>query len=380
VAALQRLLDVTPLFETDLRIQTVYAVGDGGFSHSVADVLRELRAVVVPWEQATQESFALVLTSGYSGVHELRSPVLAIAHGAGRNKRISPSSGHLGLRIPTLYGLSQQQLVRDGRLVVSALGLSHARELAVLEETCPEAVPSALVIGDPCFDRILTGVSRRSDYRHSIGIAGDEKLLVMCSTWGRHSLFGSRFDILDSVAKEAQPGKLRVALMLHPAVWYGHGRRQVEAWLERLRSRGLIVVDPDLEWRSLLIAADWVLGDHGSTSLYAAAAGASFIHVDFPSEVVAPDSPIAWLHSAATRWSDSTSAVEQFSAIESERARRVAEETGRRITSCPGNSAALMRRAIYGYMPFEEPTELAALPLLPAPLTSLYQGGPGSSS
>jgi hypothetical protein len=47
----------------------------------------------------------------------------------------------------------------------------------------------------------------------------------------------------------------------------------VRAWLADCRQAGLILPEPDADWRALLVASDRVVGDHGSVTAYAAAIG-----------------------------------------------------------------------------------------------------------
>ena len=65
----------------------------------------------------------------------------------------------------------------------------------------------------------------------------------------------------------------RVAAVLHPNIWSGHGGWQVRAWLREATEAGLVLLPPFGGWRATLVAADCLIGDHGSVTFYAAAIG-----------------------------------------------------------------------------------------------------------
>jgi len=121
--------------------------------------------------------------------------------------------------------------MRDGRVLADAIVLSHNKELAVLRRQCPEAVAAAVVAGDPCFDRLVASLPHRSTYRAALGVHDSQELVVVSSTWGQQSLFGRNHDLIPRLLDELDPAGFRVAALVHPAVWFGHGPRQIRAWL-----------------------------------------------------------------------------------------------------------------------------------------------------
>ena len=98
-------------------------------------------------------------------------------------------------------------------------------------------------------------------------------------------------ELLPWLADELPPDKYRIAMILHPNIWAWHGRRQVLAWYAGCLQREAIVVPPEEGWRAVLAAADVVVGDHGSVTTYAAAAGVPVLLASFPREEVEPGSP-----------------------------------------------------------------------------------------
>ncbi|MCA2211436.1 hypothetical protein [Jidongwangia harbinensis] len=280
VVSCQRLLDVVDLIETDPRVQVVFTVAPDVFNHGVDGYLRELGALVVPWAQATRESFHLALAASSGGLTEIHAPVVLMAHGAGHGKTARPPSrGGPIVTDPPVYGLEPQELLRAGRVLPSALLLAHRAEREILRRQCPPALAVAVVTGDICYDRLLLSLSERDRYRHALGIGNAERLVVVSSTWGRDGSFGAAHDLLPRLMTGLPAGRYRVAALLHPAIW-AHGVRQVRAWTGDCRAAGLILPAPTEDWRALVAAADHVIGDHGSVTAYAAAAGLPTLRLD----------------------------------------------------------------------------------------------------
>ena len=172
------------------------------FSNGVADLLHEFGGVVVSWEQATQLTFDLALAASYGSVHELHASLIVVPHGAGYNKlAVRRSAGRVAAG-RGVYGLDPQSLVQGGSVVPAAIVLSHEADRRALARQCPEALPVAVVAGDPCYDRIIASRPLRERYRLAVGVAETQKLVVTTSTWGPRSLFGQAAGLLDQMLAE----------------------------------------------------------------------------------------------------------------------------------------------------------------------------------
>jgi hypothetical protein len=88
VASANRLLDVVPLFEADLRVQLVFTTPPNStVTEGVAEVFAALDVLAIPWEQAVHRDFDLAITANHSGeLHRLRAPVVVVSHGVGYSK------------------------------------------------------------------------------------------------------------------------------------------------------------------------------------------------------------------------------------------------------------------------------------------------------
>jgi hypothetical protein len=243
VAGIRRLLDAADLVETDRRVRTVFAAAPCSFDRIVDNHLVRIGARVVPWAEASRERFDLVLATSPDGLAGVGGPVVLLP-------------GRRQLREPERPG-------SDGG------GRGHI--VVVGHESQGRLVPRGSVTrvaGDVSYDRLLRCLRERARHRRALGIGDHENLLVAAATYGRHGAFHTLPDLLPTL----MTGPFRVAALLHPAIW-AHGRRQVRAWTAEAREAGLILPDPTRDWRPLLAAADFVVGDHGSIITYAAAAG-----------------------------------------------------------------------------------------------------------
>ncbi|MDW5330517.1 hypothetical protein [Plantactinospora sp. KLBMP9567] len=352
IASCHRLLDVVELLEEDPRIQTVFTVPPDAFNRGVARHLHRIGALVLPWPQAVREEFDLALTAAYGGLADLHAPVLVMAHGAGHGKTTRPS-GRRGPALATapVYGLDPQRLTRNGEVLPSAIALSHEHELDILRRQCPEAVPVAVVAGDPCFDRLVASLPERGRYRRALGVDDDQELVVVSSTWGRTGLFGNRPDLLPLVMDQLPRERFRVAALLHPAVWCAHGHRQVRAWLRSCREAGLILPGPEDDWRSVVVAADHVIGDHGSVTTYAAALGRKVLHLAPGLSAVTAGSAQETVIGAAERLDPRRPVPDQLRSVRPvDQAAVVA-----RLTSRPGRAGTLLRQTMYRLLRLDEP-------------------------
>ncbi len=362
----QRLTELLPLFETDQRVQVVFTAGPHAFGNGVARLLRRLDGAVIPWEQAIETPFDLALAAGYPSVHELHAPLIVVPHGAAYNKLVVRSDVS-AVAARGVYGLDKQHLVQGGRVVPDALVLSHRTDLAVLGRQCPEAVTAAEVAGDPCYDELAVSRPLRAAYRKALGLAPGKRLVVTASTWGTGSLFGQLTDLHDRMLAELPRDQYEVVALIHPNVWYGQGPRQVRAWLGSAMRRGLTLLPPESEWLSALVAADAVIGDAGSSSVYAAAAGVPVIIGTFPSEDIAPGSAAALLAAASPALHLDQPIERQLVGAMACHSAELSQQVVGRITSEPGRFRSNMRRLIYRMLGFPQPASIPLTPPAPMP-------------
>ncbi|WP_132116991.1 hypothetical protein [Actinocrispum wychmicini] len=361
--ATARILDVLPQVEADPRVQAVFITPATGFQWArMEESARSLGGLWVPWRQALEMPFDLVLAACHWGIQDLSGPVLLMPHGVGLvRSRISPWDDQAP------HDLYPGNLMRGNEVIPSRLALAHDGELAALAESCPQAMPQAIVAGDPCFDRMLASQPYRQLYREALGVRDGQRLVVVSTTWSPHSLFGTDPGIFARLTAEL-PGKdYRVVGVLHPFIWRGHSRRQVLAWLAKPRTAGLHLVPPEEGWRAAVVGADLVMGDHGSVTMYGAGLDRPILMNTRSLADVRPGSPADILAQLAAPLHVDRPLLPQVErAIAShvpQRYARIAEM----ITSRPGQSATILRQTIYRLLNLPEPSHDVPVSAVPLP-------------
>lgn len=382
VTSATRLLDVLPLFHDDFRVQLLATcTGSSAFRSGVAELLADTAVPVLPWEQAVETPVSLVISASFGGQLQAFSGKLTVlSHGVGYTKRLAiPDTGYripdTGRQEPSplpVFGMSREWLLgEDGEPIADALVLSHPEQYERLRVACPEAAPTAVLAGDPCFDRMLAARPYRERFRRALGVRSGQRLVLLNSTWNPESLFGDGGgdDVLPSLlprlTSELPADEYRLAAVLHPNIWHGHGPGQIRAWLDRARRAGLALVDPLEGWRQALLAADAVIGDHGSVTYYAAALGTPVLLGAAPLDGLDPDAPVYDFVREAPRLDARATLRPQVESLLA--AHRALPDPAGFASSVPGESAARLRRLFYEIIGIPEPDRPALLEPLPLP-------------
>ncbi|KPI13710.1 hypothetical protein OK074_8720 [Actinobacteria bacterium OK074] len=262
--ALHRLLDLLPAFEGDHRVERRFCLVPGSdFGLDALTSLDRAGALTVPWDLALTRSYDLIVAASPKGdLHLLDGPLALLPHGAGFNKTVDGEGSH-----DSASGLDPDYLLHDGEPIATVHALSHAGQVAQLAVACPPAASRAVVVGDPTHDRIQEYVPLRDRYRAALG-TGDRRLVVLLSTWGRESLLERRPGLAERLCAELPVDEYQLAVVAHPNTHSDPGTFDLAARLPR----EVFLARPHEEWAALLIAADAVVTDHGSTALYFAAA------------------------------------------------------------------------------------------------------------
>ncbi len=265
-----RVVDVMHLLRREDGIEKYYTVNPGSaFADGLDSYLSGLGIHVLSWEEATRRPFDLAVScSVHPTMRRIDAPLMVLPHGAGYNRLVTESTGDA--LAPA--GLSRRELMWRGKVVPKAIGVSHQEQIDRLAEICPEAVPYALAVGDWCFQRITASMSHRDRYRSRLGAVDGRRLVVVHSTWSEHSLLGRHPELPLRLVTSLPADEFAVAAVFHPNVWARHTPAGVLERLGAAVDAGLMVIPPQEGWRAAVVASDWVVGDHGSTSFYSAAA------------------------------------------------------------------------------------------------------------
>jgi hypothetical protein len=376
VVTAARLADILPVLASDWRIQVVFSAAPSLFPGGVQDFLHDMGAAVIPWQQAVRERFDLAIAAATGQLERLHAPVLLMPHGVGYAK-YPARWGAYGPPAPRYaHGTERQQLVYHGRVVPAAILLAHRDRLAQLRRSCPEAAPAVVIAGDPCHDRLVASLPLRAAYRRALRVKDDQKLILVTSTWGPQSLLGQAPEILSRLLTDLPADRYRVAVSLHPDAWYWHGPWQIRAWHADGRRSGMTLLPAAEGWRGALVAADLVIGDHGSVTFYAASLGVPVVLAAFPSEDVAPGSHVALLGRTAPKLVPGEPLLAQLEhAVAAYRPERYARVRGQ-VTSVPGQAQQIFRQVIYRQLGLSEPPGVPET--TPVPLPSLL-ASPGET-
>jgi hypothetical protein len=285
-----RLLDVLDIFRGDFRVRPVFTVDDG--TRSGAGVRELLQAAgvprIVPWSALpSRDGYHLAITASEQiDLDTISSTVVVLPHGVGFNKYV-PDGETGGRRIA---GVPPTAALRTGRV---RLVLSHPDQQAQLAATHPDIVGQAVVTGDPTFDRLRANLAHRTRYRDALD-AGNRTVVMLSSTWGTESAFGRWRELLGQLLAVLPTDEYRVVAALHPNIWSRHNPATIRTWLADCLDSGLRLLPPERGWQATLVAADLVIGDHGSNTLLAAALGKPILLAAFgPADEVVPGTPVA---------------------------------------------------------------------------------------
>ncbi|CCB74898.1 hypothetical protein [Streptantibioticus cattleyicolor] len=362
VTSTVRVLETLPeLLRGDARVTVLFAYDPtSAFSSGVLDLLRDAGCRVVPWEQLGEVAPDLILSASENiDVPEDRCPVLVLPHGVGFQKRVPDS------RAPRtrLSGMVPDALLEAGR---AWLAVSHPDQEEQLLATHPKVSGRTLLVGDPCFDQLAAALPDAEAYRRALGVADGLRLVVVSSTWGPTSLLGRLPELPGRLLAALPYDEYRVAAVVHPNVWAWHGGWQVRALQGDALAAGLLLMSPVHAWRAALVAADVVVGDHGSVTLYGAALGKPVLLAAFGEDAVAGTAADALRRTAPALdpGGDLFRQVEE--AVADHPPERYAAVAAR-ASAVPGQALVRLRAAVYELLGLDEPAVPPPSPGLPVP-------------
>ncbi|MCU1687744.1 MAG: hypothetical protein JWQ81_8483 [Amycolatopsis sp.] len=246
------------------------------------------------------------------------------------------------------------------------IALSHDEQYSRLAQEVPQALSSAAVVGDPCFDRLLVSADQRANYRAALGARDDTSIIAVSSTWGNDSLFGQHPDLISELLAELHIDDRIVVAILHPNTWFAHGPAQIHLWLGDCLRAGLRLIPPDQGWQQAVLAADVCVGDHGAVTGYAAAAGIPTMLATFAADDVVAGSAIDAVGRTADYLDCRQPLGPQVNAALAQPAADRFAAVRDLTTSAPGQSAQLLRTVFYQLMDLPEPDRAALVPQFPA--------------
>ncbi|MFB7930357.1 hypothetical protein ACFC4C_14725 [Streptomyces sp. NPDC056039] len=363
VTSTVRALEVLPsLLRGDGRVSVVFAHDPtSAFNAGVLSLLHDAGCRVMSWAQLGDITPDLILSASENiEVPEGDCPVLVLPHGVGFQKTVPDS------RSPRerLSGVVPDSLLESGR---AWLAVSHPAQAEQLLATHPKAAGRTLLVGDPCFDELVGSRTRRQAYREALGVTDGQRLVMVSSTWGPTSLLGTHPDLLQRLAAQLPCDEARIGAIFHPNVAAAHGMQQIRTLQAAALDAGLLLMPAVHAWRPALVAADVLVGDHGSVTLYGASAGVPLLLAAFGGDAV-PGTAVHQLASIAPRLDPRGNLRQQLEDVVREHtAERYASVTTQAFAE-PGNALARLRTALYQLLNLPEPSSPSPAPLvLPVP-------------
>ncbi|WP_405644397.1 hypothetical protein [Streptomyces sp. NBC_00019] len=351
VTSTVRVLESLPaLLRDDHRVTVVFAYDPtSAFGAGVLDVLRETGCRVMPWEQLADITPDLILSASENvDLPEGDCPVLILPHGVGFQKLVPDSRGPR----ERLSGVVPDALLESGR---AWLAISHPSQEEQLLATHPKAAGRTLLVGDPCFDELTASRAMRAAYREALGVAEGQRLVMVSSTWGPTSLLGTQPDLPARLLAQLPYDNYKVGAIVHPNVWSAHGAWQLRALQASALDAGLMLMPAVHAWRPALVAADVLVGDHGSVSLYGASCGTPLLLAAFGADAV-PDTAAHTMAALAPRLDPHGNLREQIEdALREHTPERYAEVSTRAFDE-PGHALARLRTALYHLLRLDLPT------------------------
>jgi hypothetical protein len=371
-----RLGDVVPMLEEDPRVQVIYTHPLNAMLSAGADAfLARIGGVVVPWDTiAIQHTWDLALAAHHGGLEQVHAPVVSIPHGTGFSKYEArwDGNGPKAARHPS--GPERARLIDHSRVIASAHLLPTREQAEELRRSCPEAAESIMVTGDPCFDRLAASLPCRARYREALG-TGDRTLVAVTSTWGSGALIQARPTLLTELTSQLPPDRYQIAWIQHPNVFHWHGGRSTLMRNAESVRRGVVLIPPEEGWRGTIAACDVVIGDHGSVTCYAAAAGIPVVLGAYPAAEVVPGSLVSRLADVVHQLRPGEPYPDQLEA-----AMAAWNRIGQmHVTDFPGQAAERIRSCLYQLMRLREPTWRPRTQPVPVPrplvLPETFGGG-----
>ncbi|WP_307818424.1 hypothetical protein [Streptomyces sp. MBT62] len=359
VTSTVRILESLPaLLRGDGRVAVVFAYDHtSAFNAGVLELLHSAGCRVTPWEQLEHIRPDLILSASENvEIPEGDCPVLVLPHGIGFQKFVPDSRSERD----RLSGVVADSLLETGR---AWLAVSHPAQEEQLLATHPKAAGRTLLVGDPCFDELTASGALRDTYREALGLNEHQRLVVVSSTWGPTSLLGRHPDLPSRLLGELPFDAYQVAAIIHPNVWSAHGAWQIRTIQAPALDAGLLLIPPVHAWRPALVAADVVIGDHGSVTLYGAAIGKPVALAAFGDDAVR-GTAVHDLAAAAPRLDPRGSLPRQVeNVVDGHTSDRYAAVVQRAFAE-PGQALARLRSALYGLLKLQEPFVPPPAPLL----------------
>ncbi|WP_343950116.1 hypothetical protein [Nonomuraea longicatena] len=356
-----RLLDALSVFRSDERVHVLFAFDPtSAFGDGVPELLAEAGVRLVPWDGVPALDCDLVLTASENvDLDQLDAPVVVLPHGIGFHKNVPDSRG-AGDRVS---GVVPERYLRGKRVWMA---VSHPGQREQLRPGRPDAADRCVVIGDAVHDRMVASLPLREHYRRALGVGRRQRLVVLTSTWRDDSLLGAWPRLPALLLEELPYDEYRVAVVTHPNIRSWHGDFHTGQVMADARAMGLLRIPPSGGWQAALVAADAVVGDHGSVTLYGAALDRPVLLASSSTTTIA-DTPPQRLARVAPRLDPGRSLREQVAhAIDTHPPGRYGDLAARMFAR-RGEAVRALRDLLYERLELDVPSAHVPVPAVADP-------------
>ncbi|MGW0436795.1 hypothetical protein ACWDV4_30155 [Micromonospora sp. NPDC003197] len=332
------------------RVRLHYSVPPGT-SEGVAAILAAAGGLRIPWQELDVAHFDLVLAAEAALVSGISGPAIILGPDPIQQELVEPR----GVESPP-----------GPRSTPRLWALAHERQRDRLHARYSGPDLRCVVVGDPTYDRLIMSKPMRRAYRTAVKVCGKQNLVLVVLAGDPRSWFARSTMLLRRLSDELPTVTHRLMLLLPSGAGYAPGIRQVRAWISGTDGNRVTLVEPEIDWRSILIAADQVIGEYGTVTGYAAAIGRSVWLTDGPKIGSLPRSVAESVLSVASSIDPVIPLRQQ---IPTSVARRAAgrDEIVRRLTSMPCRSACALRSQMYPLLRFGGPENLLRHRPVPVP-------------
>jgi hypothetical protein len=351
VISAQQMLDAVRLLESDLRVQVVFTTAPGVTDAGLEALLAATGGVFMPWQRATQLRFNVALAADFEAVHEVDASLVVMPQGASLNQLLLRADRAVAGGV--ICGLGPHRLVRDSRVTPAAILLSHEVERSRLARVRPEILSRASVIGDSSYDRLVASLPLRDFYRRALGVGPGQRLVVVAVTQSMCSTSIRPYVLLRRVVAELPAGEYHVLALFHPDLAPSR-RTDLSAALRH----GLSLIPPEADWRAPLVAADYIIGDHGPVAPYGAVTGIPVLLFGRPNDDFDPDSSVGELVKVAPRLTSRHSIRTQLRKVLRKHRPDHYQQVIERITSEPERCNRIVRRLLYRTLGLTQPATI----------------------
>lgn len=293
--SLDRVLEVLHAIGEDIVLAVKFVIDVGSkFAGEIAAQLRRLGCDVISWEEAKRQRWDAIYAAHVNNhLAELNGPLMVMAHGVSYNRILPETTGG---DISHPVGLSRHELTSDGKVFPTFVGLGAPEQLSRMFQGARDR---AVLVGDPVYDKLMAGRRLRRKSRTALGV-GSRQFVLVSSTWGDFSTFRARRAMIKALLAVLPSDEYVVGLVAHPNIWAEESLFELRNGLVNELDSGLLLID-STTWQAALIAADLVIGDHGSVTNYAVGLDLPVLVASNGEKELHPDSPVTWLHTKLPR-------------------------------------------------------------------------------